>query len=109
MCRRCRRKLVCAEVTQCSWSCTIVPVHQHLFHFRTVIISPLTHLVADLLAVNAMRTNNRAANAVHQFKTGKRRLEKIWPAKKTAIKCSAGRSGVRGTESVLSTRPPWLL
>src|SRR6267142_6235502 len=28
-----------------------------------------------------MRINNRAANAVHQFKTAKRRLEKIWPAK----------------------------
>src|SRR5437667_7514301 len=37
-----------------------------------------------------MRTNNRAANAVHQFKTGKRRLEKIWPAKKNSNKVLRG-------------------
>src|SRR4030095_9324727 len=37
-----------------------------------------------------MRTNNGASDAVHQFETGKRRLDKIWPSKNNSDEVLCG-------------------
>lgn len=74
-----------------------------------MLFEPGAHLIADFLAVDAMRIDGGAADAVVNFETRKYRFQKRGLSQHHDDQKLGGPGGVLGTESVLITMPLWAL